>query len=285
MTLSDTQSLVLSKASRHPERLAAAPRGLPAAARNAVFRSMLKNGLLAECAAPREHAGLAWRQDADGTGVALRITDAGLRAAGVAPDEGVAPDTATAADTAPTAAPDARPARQDAPATEAAPGAASVARERATPAENLTLLGQALAPPMPPRGANLRQTAKAVLDAWDDEANRAHDLVGALHAPMERLRAALAKPARAARDPGAPRKPREGTKREAVLALLRRPEGASGPQLAEATGWAPHTVRGFLSGLQKKGMEVTVLERVRQVGPNKEGAKGSYSIYRIAEVG
>jgi hypothetical protein len=26
----------------------------------------------------------------------------------------------------------------------------------------------------------------------------------------------------------------------------------------------------------------TAAERVRQVGPNKEGAKGSYTIYRIA---
>jgi hypothetical protein len=67
--------------------------------------------------------------------------------------------------------------------------------------------------------------------------------------------------------------------------LLRRSEGASGPQLIEATGWAPHTVRGFLAGLACKGIAVTVLERVRQVDPNKTGAKGTYSIYRIAEVG
>ena len=56
MKLSDTQSLVLGEASQHPERLATVPKALPAAARNAVFRSMLKNGLLAECAAPREYA-------------------------------------------------------------------------------------------------------------------------------------------------------------------------------------------------------------------------------------
>ena len=66
-----------------------------------------------------------------------------------------------------------------------------------------------------------------------------------------------------------------------MLALLRRPEGASGPQLIEATGWAPHTVRGFLAGLARKGVEVSVLERVRQVGPNKVGAAGSYSVYRV----
>jgi uncharacterized protein DUF3489 len=58
---------------------------------------------------------------------------------------------------------------------------------------------------------------------------------------------------------------------------------ASGPQIAEAMGWAPHTVRGFLAGLAKKGIIVEVLERVRQVGPNKTGAKGSYTVYRVGD--
>ena len=65
--------------------------------------------------------------------------------------------------------------------------------------------------------------------------------------------------------------------------MLSRPEGASGPQIAEAMGWAPHTVRGFLAGLMKQGMAVIVLERVRQIGPNKAGAKGSYTVYRVSE--
>ncbi len=51
----------------------------------------------------------------------------------------------------------------------------------------------------------------------------------------------------------------------------------------EATGWAPHTVRGFLAGLKRKGHQVEVLERVRQVGAGQQGAKGSYSIYRLAD--
>jgi protein gp37 len=78
------------------------------------------------------------------------------------------------------------------------------------------------------------------------------------------------------------RKPREGTKQEAVLAMLRRPEGATVAQIAEATGWAPHTVRGFFAGLKKRqGITVEVRERVRQVGPNKEGARGSYTVYHL----
>lgn len=60
-------------------------------------------------------------------------------------------------------------------------------------------------------------------------------MIGALDAPMEALRTLLAgKPARAPRDSAAPRKPREGTKQEQVLAMLRRPEGATVAQIAEA---------------------------------------------------
>ena len=81
-----------------------------------------------------------------------------------------------------------------------------------------------------------------------------------------------------------PRKPREGTKQEVVLAMLRRPEGATVAQIAEATGWAQHTVRGFFAGLKKRqGITVEIAERIRQVGPNKQGAKGSYTVYRVAE--
>ena len=128
----------------------------------------------------------------------------------------------------------------------------------------------------------LLEAAQAVLAAWDEGAGERADPADAIAT----LRAALAGAKdRAARDTAGSRTPREGTKQAAVLALLRRPEGASGPAIAAATGWAPHTVRGFLAGLQRKGLAVTVLERVRQVGPNKAGAKGSYSIYRIAEVG
>ena len=63
--------------------------------------------------------------------------------------------------------------------------------------------------------------------------------------------------------------------------MLRRTEGASSPQIAEAMDWAPHTVRGFLAGHARKHIHVEVLERVRQVGSNKQGAKGSFTIYRI----
>jgi predicted ArsR family transcriptional regulator len=80
-----------------------------------------------------------------------------------------------------------------------------------------------------------------------------------------------------------PRPRRQGTKQQQVLAILRRPEGATVAQIAEATGWQPHTVRGFFAGLKKRGIEVGMLERVRQVGPNKQGAKGSYTVYQVID--
>ncbi|OYW08523.1 MAG: hypothetical protein B7Z53_04600 [Rhodospirillales bacterium 12-71-4] len=150
------------------------------------------------------------------------------------------------------------------------------------------MLDQALAARAATPRASLRDTAAAILAAWDDQAARfgTHDgdLIGALDAPMAALRTLLAgKPARAAREPGAARKPREGTKQEQVLAMLRRPEGATVAQIAEATGWAQHTVRGFFAGLKKKGHAVEVKSRERMVGPNKTGAKGSFTIYALAE--
>ena len=96
---------------------------------------------------------------------------------------------------------------------------------------------------------------------------------------MAALRIALA--GKAHRPTGTPRGLREGTKQQAVLALLRRNEGATIAQIMKATAWKSHTVRGFLAGLKKKGTQVDVLDRVRQVRPNKEGTKGSYSIYRV----
>ena len=43
----------------------------------------------------------------------------------------------------------------------------------------------------------------------------------------------------------------------------------------------PHTARRFPAGLEKRGIEVGVLQRVNQVQPNKACAKGSYTVYHI----
>ncbi len=280
--LSDTQRVNLSAAAQHEMGLARTPKTLPAAARNAVFRSLIKNNLLTEINAPREHVGLGWRQDEDGTWIVARITDEGLRAIGIDPNEGAAreEDEQSAEAIARRNAERRAAAEAAAPVADTAPTDGENADAEDAPAEDAE---PAQVAPTPAPRASLRDAATAVLAAWDDEANREMDIIAALDGPMQSLRAALAcKPPRATREAGAPRKPREGTKQETVLALLRREEGATIAQICEATGWQGHTVRGFFAGLKKRqGIEVQVLERVRQVGPNKEGARGSYTIYHL----
>jgi len=46
---------------------------------------------------------------------------------------------------------------------------------------------------------------------------------------------------------------RAGTKQDAVIALLKRENGASLFDIVDATGWLPHTSRAALTGLKKKG--------------------------------
>ena len=41
------------------------------------------------------------------------------------------------------------------------------------------------------------------------------------------------------------------SKSDAILALLRRKNGASIAELQKSSGWQPHSVRGFLSGMVK----------------------------------
>jgi hypothetical protein len=141
-------------------------------------------------------------------------------------------------------------------------------------AAGLAAIGARLPVP-PPLRVSLREAVRAVLAAWDDP-----DHTG-LPEAIAAVRAILGRNGEA-RQPGQTRAPREGTRQQAVLELLRREQGATIAQVIEATGWQSHTVRGFLAGLKRKGMTVDVLERVRQVGPDTQGSRGSYSIYRIA---
>jgi hypothetical protein len=68
------------------------------------------------------------------------------------------------------------------------------------------------------------------------------------------------------------RAPREGSKLAAVMALLRRPEGATISTLTKATGWLQHTTRAAITGVRKRGHSV-ILDR------SAEGA----SVYRITD--
>lgn len=66
---------------------------------------------------------------------------------------------------------------------------------------------------------------------------------------------------------------RDNSKQAQVIAMLKRPEGATIEQICEATQWQAHTVRGTFAGAFKKklGLEIT---------STKEA--GGQRVYRVA---
>jgi Protein of unknown function (DUF3489) len=48
------------------------------------------------------------------------------------------------------------------------------------------------------------------------------------------------------------------SKQDEVIAMLRRPEGATVNEVASATGWQRHTIRGVFSGTLKKKLGLTI---------------------------
>jgi hypothetical protein len=66
--------------------------------------------------------------------------------------------------------------------------------------------------------------------------------------------------------------PREGSKTAKVLDLLKRPGGATLKELMKATGWLPHSLRGFLSGTVGKKMNLAV------TSAKGEDGQRSYSV-------
>lgn len=57
------------------------------------------------------------------------------------------------------------------------------------------------------------------------------------------------------------RKPKGKSKADAVLALLRRRNGARMDEIVAATGWQPHSARAWISGQRKQGLTI---ERSRE---------------------
>jgi hypothetical protein len=59
---------------------------------------------------------------------------------------------------------------------------------------------------------------------------------------------------------------RAGSKKAAILALIHRPQGATLAELMRATGWQPHSIRGFISGAIGKKMGLRVESEKREDG-------------------
>ncbi len=170
--LTDTQLVILTAAAKRGDGGIVIPEKLRGGAAQKVVAGLLKRKLIKQVPATADLP--AWREGDDGRRLALRITDAGLRAIGIEPES----------------------------------------------AAEATTAGKAKKP------------------------GRRGDKTGA---PQER---------------GA----REGTKQALLIEMLRRKEGATVDQIAEATGWQRHTVRGAIAGALKKKLGLAVTSEKAEGG-------------------
>jgi len=174
--LTDTQAIILAAAARRDHRTVLPlpdELSLNRGSASTVLRSLLKRGLVAE--RPARHDEEHWRADEEGGRIALTVTDAGLEAIGVDPEEGSPPETG-----------------------------------------------------------------------------------------------------RTNGEPAAPAAVRPGTKQALLIELLQRDGGATIDEIAAATGWQAHSVRGAISGTLKRKLGLAV---------SSETVEGRGRVYRIAAQG
>jgi hypothetical protein len=87
-------------------------------------------------------------------------------------------------------------------------------------------------------------------------------------APKAIPRPRAARPGRAGKKKGI----REGTRTDAILALMTHSGGVTLKEIMKATGWQAHSVRGFISGTLRKKMGLSV------ASTKGESGERSYSI-------
>ncbi len=228
---------------------------------------MLRDGLVAETAGDYRQAAMTENVEAGMLRTTLRLTAAGHVAIGREPPVMTQADIDEELDLQQAALD--RENGVDAAAQAAQGGAGGVEAPAEADAPD--------SPRVPPSPAGLRKAAMAVLAAWDDEANRARrrrpTRAAGGSSPMRNL-APLPPPASRARAPSS-----SGAGHAAPAGGRHRRPGRGGHRLGQ-----PHTVRGFFAGLKKRRASTSACwSASARSARNKAGAKGSYTIYRVAE--
>jgi transglutaminase/protease-like cytokinesis protein 3 len=112
-----------------------------------------------------------------------------------------------------------------------------------------------------PKKTSTKKAAKAAKTATGSPqaAQKGRKAKGSATKPTTKKKAATAKQGA---NQAEPKTPRQGSKKAQVLEMMRRPDGAGLKEIMEATGWQPHTVRGFMAGtLKKMGLKVESFKR------------------------
>ena len=119
---------------------------------------------------------------------------------------------------------------------------------------------------------------EAIIDSFEDDIVATEHALGIAPTPNESEQEnAVTK--QNVEDQKPVRKTRTATKQAKVIEMLKRPEGATITQIAEATAWRSHTIRGFFAGTIKKklGLELT-RSKVDISGSNQTRSTSTYHL-------
>jgi len=236
--LDDTSMMILSGASARTDmKVFPLPGGLqPDEARvKKSLTGLVRRGLLAGVGATRDD--VAWAEDEESGRTTLVVTPNGLRAINIEPDDAAAQPMAGHR-TIPAATK--KPASKTKDTATKEPASAKPAKKSSSAAKS------------PKQTATMAEAARKPVTGAHKRPTAAKSGKGGTK---------LAKRTKSARTAGKAR-----TKQEIVISMLRRANGASIAELAKATEWQPHSVRGVLTATIKNRLNLPLISEKGEDG-------------------